>query len=187
MKKHLLILSAFSLLFILSCSSNDVETSNLRINHHQQPTDGFYRHLAFLVQEKQEIGTSTWKYFHEVIEGFEYESGYIYDLQVYKVKIEHPLEDASNVRYVLKNLVRKSKVSGETSFTIALKGEPQIDLPGFVTGNRETGFRILDKINIDCNILCEELGEVLENQDEVKGVFTHLEANTYKLIDLISN
>jgi len=62
---------------------------------------------CLLVQKGNQIGTEQWDYFYDSIEGFEYEEGFQYDLDVLINAIENPPADASSIRYQLIRLIRK--------------------------------------------------------------------------------
>lgn len=182
----LLVLVCFA---IFSCSTDDAkETLLIRMNHHQQTAVGAGKSLVYVVQQDEAIGTAQWSLLHDEIEGFQFEPGYIYDLLVAKEFIGYTLVDGSSVRYTLEKIVRKEKVAADTSFEILLKSVAAIDPPEFVTGNLQTGFEILERIPINCGSLCEELQQVLSTEDEVTGIFRHLEdAEGIELLELKVN
>ncbi|WP_224996194.1 DUF4377 domain-containing protein [Cesiribacter sp. SM1] len=65
---------------------------------------------CYLVQEGSLIGTDEWNYFYEQIEGFNYETGFIYELLVNKRKVKNPPMDAPNVKYTLVKILSKEEV-----------------------------------------------------------------------------
>ncbi|MGD9507972.1 MAG: DUF4377 domain-containing protein [Geminicoccaceae bacterium] len=58
----------------------------------------------------RDVGEEGWVVFHGRIEGFAYEPGYRYRLQVEEFPVENPPADASSVRTVLVEIVRKLAV-----------------------------------------------------------------------------
>ena len=60
-----------------------------------------------LVQEDDKIGTEDWEYFYQAIKGFDYEEGFIYDLDVKIIAVENPPADASSLQYQLIKLIEK--------------------------------------------------------------------------------
>ncbi len=110
---------AFYLIFILvaSCSNgNDNESeipfgTNLRVNYFKVDCTGVSYQECFLVQEGEELGTEDWHYFYSPIEDFEFESGFIYNLQVGKETIQNPPEDGSSIKYKLTRLISKESVT----------------------------------------------------------------------------
>lgn len=180
--KNILLITACSLL--LSCSDQNFETANLRVNHYQQTAIGEGQRLVYLVQEGDKIGTENWTYFYSPIEGFDYDLGYIYELNVSKYKIENPPADGSSVRYVLEEVNSKEKVGNDVPFEIRLKSQMISSSPSFVTGNINAGFKLLQTTQIECSDLCHELEEFLESKYEVRGIFNHVEPGIIKLQEL---
>ncbi len=59
-------------------------------------------------------GSSTqWRHFDDGIEGFAYELGYEYVLWVTAYPVKDPPQDASSIRYVLKEMVSKIEKDSE--------------------------------------------------------------------------
>lgn len=57
------------------------------------------------------------------IAGFEYEKGYEYQLSVTKTTLAYPLEDASNIKYQLREVLSKKKAQETSShLKVQLKG-----------------------------------------------------------------
>ncbi|TAI46818.1 DUF4377 domain-containing protein [Flagellimonas allohymeniacidonis] len=110
-KRVSLLLVPLVFLFI-SCSSDDdgVETANLRVNYYTLPCTGSFPTDCLQVQEGNEIGGSSWFNFFGTIEGFEFEPGFVYDLQIEKTRIENPPADGSSYSLRLVRLVSKSEV-----------------------------------------------------------------------------
>lgn len=52
-----------------------------------------------------------WEFFSSTIEGFNYEQGYEYKIEVRKEPIENPPADASSIRYILVKEISKEKVN----------------------------------------------------------------------------
>jgi len=183
MKKYLLILSIISTLGI-SCSDESFETTNMRINHFQQTAIGLDQRLVYLIQEGNEIGTNDWTYFYNNIEGFDYELGYVYDISVIKETISNPPTDGSSIKYTLNKIISKERVTNNITFEIRLKSVIMSNPPSFVTGNINSGFKILDTIEIDCNDHCDEMIQMLETENELLGVFNHTDSGSIKLLAL---
>ena len=188
MKKLLKFLIVPLLFTILSCDSdndnNNSQVVNLKIDHFQQPAISLDVLLVFRVQEEEKIGTDNWTNFYNTIEGFSYELGNTYLLQVEKETIKNPPQDASSVKYVLKEVIEKQPTNTSQQFQVKLKSEMMHPQP-FITGNTFEGFKLLNKINIDCNNFCDSIEEIIEMNAEVSGIFTHTSNNAYKLIDIL--
>lgn len=174
MKKNFTIL--FLLCLTASCSTEeDEETLVLRINHHQQTATAVAPVLVYLVQWDNAVGTDNWEILYDEIDGFNYEPGYTYDLLVKKEFIGYTLTDGSSVRYTLMKLIDKEEVPSGEPFEIILKSEGSLNSTSFVTGDQQTGFKILDQIAINCNAFCEELEQLPDTTGPVSGVFVHQE------------
>lgn len=65
----------------------------------------------------------TWSNHYSIIEGLDYQWGYNYFISVNKVKIDNPPQDGSSIKWVLKTIVKKTKVPLNTKFTLDLNGE----------------------------------------------------------------
>lgn len=178
--------AAISLLLVVSCSDSITqdrpEKIDLYVNHYQQTAVGEGLHLTYLVQEGNNIGTGQWTRWYGEISGFDYEPGYIYHLKVEKETIANPPADGSSIQYSLDKIVSKEKISNSIQFSINLKPTGYSDQPSFVTGDKETGFKLLDTINIECDNLCEELSQKLQSEERVSATFSHANSGAYKLI-----
>jgi len=186
--RSILIICAFILIFsAISCSLkgdasgsevvNRSEVVNLRIDHHRATAFGFAPTLVMLSQEDEQIGSENWLYFYDWIEGFEYEPGFIYDLRVRKYYIENPLQDGSSIRYVLDQLISKTEVPADEVFEIKLKWGQH----NFVEKDNER-LLINQKIEINCETLCEELISRLEQDEQVVGNFVRESSDKIKLV-----
>ncbi len=94
-----------------SCGPRITETNkvNMMVNSYTVDCIGEMEGTCLLVQEGDMIGTGNWEYFYFVdsIEGFKYETGFIYALEVKKTEIENPPADGSSVRYELVRIISK--------------------------------------------------------------------------------
>ena len=174
-------------LILVSCGEEDeAKEVNLRVNHYKQTAIGVDKTMAFLVQEDEKIGSSTWDYLYDGIAGFNYEYGTIYDLKVIKRSISNPPADGSSIEYELKEIISETPASDGSTFELTLRSVSQIDPPNFVFGGLEEGFSLLGEVEINCETLCDELSEGLVTEDELKGRFVHQAPDTIKLIELIT-
>lgn len=179
MKK--LILSIAIIGTMLSCSDEDVIPSQMiemRINHYQNTGIGEGLFLVFLVQIAHNIGSDEWDKFYSTIEGFDYVPGNIYDLSVLVEKIDNPPADGSAFKYTVTEIKSVTAVKNETLFDVDLK----INGQNFVT--TDTDYEILNQIKIDCDTLCDELDEKIQNQNFVVGTFKRLQSDKIQLIEL---
>ncbi|MCK3686314.1 DUF4377 domain-containing protein [Maribellus sp. YY47] len=179
MKNQILILMILGILF--SCSKDDdnqSEVIEMRINHFQNTGIAVGPVLTLLIQKGDNIGTDNWTKFYSNIQGFNYEPGTIYNLSVKVEPIDNPPLDGVSAKYTLIKIVSTQEVDNETLFDIDLKKYGE----NFVTTN--TGFELLNQIDIDCNNLCNELETMLQNQDFVVGTFKRGSNNEIKLMGL---
>ena len=91
-------------LFFFSCNKERFELQTLIINDHRVDCIGEARMKCLLVKHRE---TDNWQYFYDPIEGFEYEPGYVYRIEVKVYDVPEPLADQSSKRYVLKRLISK--------------------------------------------------------------------------------
>ena len=177
MKKQILLLITLGIFF--SCSSDDdnqPQSIEMRVNHFQNTGIAVGPVLTLLVQKGNEIGTDNWTKFYSNIEGFNYEPGTIYNLSVKTEPINNPPADGSSIKYTLLEVKSTQEVNSETLFNIDLK----INGENFIT--TESGLKLLNQIDIDCNNLCDELEATLQNQDFVVGTFKRISNNEIQLI-----
>lgn len=87
------------------------EGTNMRVNAHTVTCTGEMEGTCLLVQEGDQIGGETWSYFyyHNSIEGFTYEPGFVYNLQVTKTHVASPAQDASTINYRLIHVLSRAK------------------------------------------------------------------------------
>ncbi|MEO7979032.1 DUF4377 domain-containing protein [Flavobacterium sp.] len=179
MKKQFLLL--ITIVTLLSCSNDDENSSriiNMRINHYQNTGIALSPVLTLLAQEDNAIGTTNWSRFYNAIEGFNYVPGKIYNLSVRVEKITDPPADGSSLRYILLEVKSTQEVNNETPFDVDLK----INGQNFVTTN--SGYKLLNQIEIDCNTFCTQLDLDLHNKSSVIGTFKRNSDNKMQLIDL---
>ena len=101
MKQHLYLI--ILLLFCFSCEKEDSDNEFIiKIKDSKVNCSGYEGQTeCYLVQRGNLIGTQQWEYFYEQIEGFNYQSGFIYTLKVKSVKVENPPMDAPWIKYFL--------------------------------------------------------------------------------------
>lgn len=93
---------------LLSCSNNK-DTVKMTIASETRTAMGAAPMEVMLVKEGD---ASEWLYFYSNIEGFDYEPGYEYVLEVKKENIEGPLPaDASSIKYTLVKEISKTKTT----------------------------------------------------------------------------
>lgn len=166
---------------LFSCSNddgNESQTVDMRINHYQNTGIAVGPVLTLLVQQGDAIGTNNWSKFYTNIEGFNFVPGKIHNISVRVEQIANPPADGSSLKYTLLEIKSIQDVENETPFKIDLK----IDGQSFITTN--SGYELLNQIDINCNIMCDELDSTLENQDFVIGTFKRLDSGKIQLIEI---
>lgn len=121
------------------------------------------------------------------IEKFDYEWGYHYKIIVKQEIIDPPLQDASNLKFTLINILEK--IPTDENYTFSLLLNNTIYLSGeqgsAIKKVSENTYRYHDKITL---IIPPELQETFENlviNKKIKrGTFTFYSPNTIKLVEL---
>lgn len=117
MNKTIFLLVALAFIFG-SCNSNkkagesnkNVETEQLTVASAQGDCVGVAPMKCLLVKKD---GQTDWEFFYNQIEGFNYEPGYEYVVEVRTEKIENPAADQSSLKYTLVNVVSKTEKTSE--------------------------------------------------------------------------
>lgn len=108
MKK--LILFLFSCAFLLSSCNMSTNTEKITIASRQGDCVGVAPQKCLLVKMGE---TEEWTFFYDQIEGFTYEPGYEYVLEIKKDKIDNPPADHSSMKYTLVKEISKEKKNSE--------------------------------------------------------------------------
>ncbi|GAA4109275.1 hypothetical protein GCM10022393_05780 [Aquimarina addita] len=87
---------------LLSCK----ETKTVYIASYQTNCQGVGSQTCMLYKENSD---DEWTYFYDTIEGFEYEEGYNYTLEIEVSKAEKTITDTSSLTYSLVNIIAKEK------------------------------------------------------------------------------
>mgnify|MGYP003575255042 CR=1 FL=1 len=177
--KTLLVLIIFS-----SCEKQE-EQLKIRVNYYKQtistakgPT------MALSVQSGTDLGSTNWSPSTTKIAGFVYEPGYIYELLVSTQTIENPYSEFGSTAYVLKQIVSRTKIENNTTFSLDLKSENV----NYLKGDVSKGFNILDEVNIDCNNLCDDLASAIQsNAKHIRGEFALKDDGSIKLISITND
>jgi hypothetical protein len=109
-----------ALLALVACSgtspTQSAKAMKWKIDHYKVPCVGEGIFLCYLLT--REGGER--EYFYDEIEGFDYEWGYTYEIEVVQSPVKQPMADASSFSYHLKQQLSKEKVSPETTFELPL-------------------------------------------------------------------
>ncbi|WP_062053592.1 DUF4377 domain-containing protein [Aquimarina longa] len=93
------------LVIVFLCSSCQ-KTKRVFIGSHQADCVGVVPQKCLLYKEN---ASDQWSNFYDTITGFEYEAGYLYEIEVIITKIENPPADGSSLRYTLVKIISKEK------------------------------------------------------------------------------
>ncbi|WP_081868387.1 DUF4377 domain-containing protein [Flavimarina sp. Hel_I_48] len=101
-------------LFCISCGG--ISTETLIVGSSKVPCTGESAQDCLQVKKDS---TATWEQFYGNIEGFDYEPGYVYTLEVEKEQAKDSPADASHLKYTLKRILDKTKMGQDD---LSLKG-----------------------------------------------------------------
>ncbi|MBW1295560.1 DUF4377 domain-containing protein [Aquimarina litoralis] len=180
------------LLLIISCNDDDdvIEITSIRVNHYLDTGFiTFFGNLGVIntIQEGNQIGQEEFLNSYSEIQGFEYELGFIHDLLVKKIQISDPPQDGSSIKLELLEVLSKQAAPLDTEFKIQLTLNTNEDtFLNWVIVDQENNFSLINSsISIECGSLCLELLTRINNQEQITGVFTHGENNTYILQNIL--
>ncbi|PKV48689.1 uncharacterized protein DUF4377 [Aquimarina sp. MAR_2010_214] len=97
---------SFFLLSIIILFSSCQETKRVFIANTLIDCVGVGPQKCMLYKENP---SDKWTYFYDTIEGFEYEDGYNYEIEVTVTKVENPPADGSSLHYSLVKIISKEK------------------------------------------------------------------------------
>ncbi|MFC2123457.1 DUF4377 domain-containing protein [Bacteroidota bacterium] len=177
------ILSLMIILGVFSCERIFwMNKETIRINHYRQSCGGVGAHLCYLAQKENKIGSFEWTYFSGV-RGFNYEWGYVYDIEIKRKKMSDNIADAGEYSYKLIEVLDKQRAGPDEEFEIYLFLGPE----PCVYGDTVEGFTLFDEMDIDCGDLCIDLSNMLDTAKLLTGVFKHKDEETIELMKLINN
>lgn len=145
--KHL----TFLIIILTAINGYSQKKKHLYIADHLVDCEGVGKTKCMLIKEKI---VDEWQTFYDQIEGFDYEEGYQYLIEVKIKKVKNPAADQSSERYILKKVFEKKKVEPamadihSTWKLVSMKGMTDFDVfPTFkidTDGKRVSG-------NAGCN------------------------------------
>ena len=144
------------------------ETIRLIVNHYRVPCVGAGAQLCYLAKEG---GASSWEYLFEGIDGFRYEWGKVYELEVEKSRRKDVKADQSPVSYKLIRVIRSEDAPVDEAFPLIVKDADMVAIRKSDNG----GLSLLGQYPLRCasDSLCEDLDSRLENAVTVTGLFAH--------------
>ena len=106
MYRSILLLLSMTLVF---CFCSPGKTEKLTVASEQGNCVGVTPMKCLLIKKE---GKTEWEFFYNKIEGFDYEPGYEYILEVKVENVENPAADQSSLKYILvKEISKEQKVS----------------------------------------------------------------------------
>lgn len=103
-------LTASLFLFMACSSSSSKNTEKITVASEQADCVGVAPQKCLLVKED---GSDEWTFLYSQIEGFHYEPGYEYRLEIEKKVRENPAQDQSSIRYILVKQLSKIRKNSE--------------------------------------------------------------------------
>ena len=116
MQKTILILFAMALSFA-ACTGSE-NTEKLTIASQQGDCVGVAPMKCLLVKKD---GQKDWEFFYNNIEGFNYEPGYEYVLEVKVENVDNPAADQSSLKYTLVKEISKEQKTSENLPSIQIE------------------------------------------------------------------
>lgn len=108
----LIVLISTILLSISGCQKEEEKVETWWINSSKVECMGVGPMQCFQIQKGTELQSEGWKLFYDQIEGFEYEAGYLFQIQVKVTEKSEPIPaDASSFQYELIHVISKVKDS----------------------------------------------------------------------------
>lgn len=125
-----------------------VTTRTLIVGPEQVDCEGEGPQLCYLVKENPE---DDWQYFYSEIDGFQFEQGYDYVLQVAEIPVENPPAGASSIQYLLVEVESKKPAEKEE--------EEQVDIDGTIwAATTINGQPVIDDSEILLGIAPDRIG-----------------------------
>ena len=164
------ILACLYFLNAIACSGtggSPGKSITLFVNHYRVPCTGVGNQLCYLVKKDN---ASDWEFLYEGIDGFTYEWGKVYELQVEEVKIKKPAADQSPVSYKLIKIVSTKDVPENEVFQLVVKDSEMTAIQ-----KKDSGMSLLGQYPVRCDKpeLCNELEQRLSSDGKVICRFRH--------------
>jgi len=98
-------------IIILSCSTGkEKKIENIYwVNSSKIDCVGVAPTTCLQIQRGESLKQNSWEFFYSTIEGFKYQPGYIYKLNIKEENIDNPPADASSIKYTLIEVMEKKR------------------------------------------------------------------------------
>jgi hypothetical protein len=159
------------------CSSNDTEIAEITVLDHLTPCVTFEVFDCMIIND----GSGT-QAFSDRIEGFTYQWGATYRLEVEIVKVRHPVPDASSREVYLREIIEAQPVAPRSEFTLALRGDASLPL----LRAAGQGFAMAYGRQITCEdpAVCAALADALRQPAAFDLTLRHPDDPTNELVPL---
>ncbi|PSK88878.1 META domain-containing protein [Taibaiella chishuiensis] len=116
------LLAAFAFLLVFALPARAADLIRLIVKEDRATCTGVAPQTCFQVKYKN---STDWEFFYESIDGFRYEEGYRYTLNVYRTRRKNVPADASIYSYKLKNIVKKEWIGSAAASGVAAFADQQ--------------------------------------------------------------
>lgn len=162
--------------FSFSQGKNKVDQITVTIEPYMHATNGaFYTFLSLTCSDRSV----------EYIDGFDFEWGYVYELELKRTKLAQPMEDAGDTDYHLIKVISKEAVSDSITFKTNLIGWVQLapnakDDTGALTFNNDGTCTYLDEMTFNYTNEYEgELKAINKSDGYKRGTFMFIKGEIF--------
>jgi hypothetical protein len=177
-------LSCLILFFSYSGFSQLVHEKTITIAPYKQLEN--YEHFKRLVMHDGDT-------YIAYIEGFDFEWGYTYELEVKETRIDPRLSDGTTFRYALKTIISKTPVNDSLTFRLYLSPNKYYHPSNGVSAEERSAFqqvsprvyRYLEEVEIEIPAVLETAFiDFLGSTHSRQGQFQYLNSNRVRLVSL---
>jgi hypothetical protein len=171
MKLPIILYAGVYFLNALACGagkSEGREIVNMVINHYKVPCVGEGTQLCYLTKKDNQ---SAWEFLFEGIDGFQYQWGKVYELEVEKSIRKDTKADQSPIAYKLIRIINSKDAPADEPFPLMVKDVDMVAIKKDEKGQ----FSLLGLYPFSCSspLVCEELEERLQSQANITGLYQH--------------
>jgi hypothetical protein len=157
---------------VFACSSTHkpegVDLVKMTVNHYRVPCTQMRTQLCYVVKSENQ---SDWEYLYEGIEGFDYEWGKVYELEVERTYSSGTKSDPSIPKYRLSRVISATNVAANQSFPLVIKNVNMMAIRKDKSGQ----LSLMGKYPLRCISpdLYRELEQVLQSQPKIISLVRH--------------
>lgn len=164
--------------FSIAQTKDKIDQITIKVDPYKRATNGaFFTFMALSCSDRAV----------EYINDFDFEWGYNYELELKRIRLAQPLQDAGDTEYELIRVISKTAVKDSTRFEITLKGWNQLapnldDDEGTFRFNPDGTCTYLNEMVFHCEAQLKEQLEVINKSDAYKeGTFLFLNGKIHLL------